>query len=170
MIDEPALLKDYALAVTVSDYIDLRLDVLRNQFCGKLLLNGRLDVDAYARRQEAGFPAYFVKNKLLLKSGPVRKAGNLSGKPIGHTGGNTPNCWMVSHEYTIPGDITTFGGNNELVVIVRNLRDDAGGWKAPVEISSRAAGVAEFSGGGKSAVPCGGMTSLIAPEQLAEGT
>ena len=39
MIDEPALLKDYALAVTVSDYIDLRLlDVLRNQFCGQLLL------------------------------------------------------------------------------------------------------------------------------------
>jgi len=135
MIDEPALLKDYALAVTVSDYIDMRLpDVLRNQFCGKLLLNGRLDVDAYARRQEAGFPAYFVKNKLLLKSGPVRKAGNLSGKPIGHTGGNTPHCWMVSCEYTISGDITMFGGNNELVVIVHNLRDDAGAWRSFPEV------------------------------------
>lgn len=260
VIDEPALLKDYALAVTASDYIDLRLlDVLRNQFRGKVLLNGRLDVDAYARRQEAGLPAYLVKNKLLLKSGPVRKAGNLSGKLdlsgtwdflylgkqekapvappsawknperlkvpgmwgemgltgsrlfrlgdgayrrnvtipadwkgrplklklgsvddldwvfwngklIGHTGENTPNYWMVSREYTIPGDITKFGGNNELVVIVRNLRDDAGIWKAPVEISGSAAGVAEFSGGGKTAVPCGDMTSLIAPEQLAEGT
>lgn len=69
--------KDYALAVTVSDYVDLRLlDVLRNQFRGKVLLNGRLDVDAYARRQEAVLSAYLVKNKLLLKSGPVRKAGN----------------------------------------------------------------------------------------------
>ena len=63
--------KDYALAVTVSDYVDLRLlDVLRNQFRGKLLLNGRLDVDAYARRQEAVLSAYLVKNKLLLN--PVR--------------------------------------------------------------------------------------------------
>ena len=36
--------KDYALAVTVSDYVDLRLlDVLRNQFRGKVLLNGWLD-------------------------------------------------------------------------------------------------------------------------------
>lgn len=163
--------KDYALAVTVSDYIDLRLlDVLRNQFRGKVLLNGRLDMDAYARRQEAVLPVYLVKNKLQLKSGPVRKAGNLSGKLIGHTGENTPNYWMVSREYTIPGDITKFGGNNELVVIVRNLRDDAGIWKAPVEISGSAAGVAEFSGGGKTAVPCGDMTSLIVPEQLAEGT
>lgn len=260
VIDEPALLAGYELAVTAADYIDLRLlDVLRERFSGKVLLTGRLDMDAYARRQEAGLPAWLAKNGLLLKSGPVRRAAELSGrldltgswefrflglqekapssppagwenagtmkvpgmwgetgmtgslqyrigdgayrrgvtipadwkgrplklklgavddldwvfwngKLIGHTGEKTPNYWMVSREYAIPEHATNFGGSNELVIVVRNLRDDAGIWKAPVEISGSAAGVMELADGRKLAAPCGGATSLIAPGQLADGT
>ena len=259
IIDEPALLDGYALAVTATDYADLRLlDVLRNRFKGKVLLNGRLDLDSYARRQDAGLPAYLVKNGLLLKSGPVRRAAEHSGridlagswefiflgpqekapvappagwkksetvkvpgmwgetgmtgslqyrigdgacrrsvvipagwkgrplklklgavddldwvfwngKLIGHTGEKTPNYWMVSREYAIPEDGTNFGGANELVIIVRNLRDDGGIWKAPIEITGSASGRFLPAGGGSMAAPCGGATSLVVPEQLADG-
>lgn len=258
VVDEPSLLEEYAFVVTASDYIDLRLlDVLRNQFKGKILLNGRLDMDAYVRKQAAGLPAYLIKNKLLLKSGPVRVAGNLAGKLdlsgtwdfmylgiqsqvptapptewknlerlkvpgmwgeteitgshqfrlgdgayrrsvkipanwkgrslklklgavddldwvfwngklIGHTGENMPNYWMVSREYAIPKDATNFGKVNELVVIVRNLRDDAGISRAPVEISGSASGLLELADGRKLMTVCGDMTSLIAPEQLVD--
>ena len=258
VIDEPELLENYALAITISDFIDLRLlDVLRNRFSGDVLLTGRLDMDAYARNQDAGLPGYLVKNGLLLKSGPVRRAAELSGKIdltgsweflflgprteevaappaewtgaetmkvpgkwgetgmtgslqyrlgdgayrrsvaipadwkgrplklklgavddldwvfwngklIGHTGEKTPNYWMASREYEIPGDATRFGEKNELVIVVRNLRDDAGIWKAPVEISGSAAGTMELADGRQLPTPCGGTASLIAPEQLRE--
>lgn len=259
IIDEPALLDGYAFAVTAADYIDLKLlDVLRERFKGKVLLNGRLDMDAYARKQEAGLPAYLAKHGLLLKSGPVRRAAELSGKLdlsgsweflflgpqdaapaappadwkkaetqkvpgmwgetgmtgslqyrigdgayrrsvtipadwkgrplklklgavddldwvfwngklIGHTGENTPNYWMTAREYAVPGASTRFGRANELVIVVRNLRDDAGIWKAPVELSGSAAGRMVFPDGRAAAAPCGGSTSLVSPDQLADG-
>lgn len=258
IIDEPALLNGYALAITATDYADLRLlDVLKNRFEGKVLLNGRLDLDAYARRQEDGLPAYLVKNGLLLKSGPVRRAAELSGridlagnwdfhflgaqekapdappanwrkgetvkvpgkwgetgmtgslqhrigdgacrrsvvipaswkgrplklklgavddldwvfwngKLIGHTGENTPNYWMLSREYAIPENGTNFGGANELVIIVRNLRGDGGIWKAPVEIIGSASGRFLTDDGGSMAAPCGDTASLVTREQLAD--
>lgn len=257
IIDEPALLDGYGYAVTATDYIDLKLlDVLRERFQGKVLLNGRLDIDAYARNQEAGLPAYLAKNAFLLKSGPVRRAAELSGridlsgsweflflgpkedapaappadwtkaeamkvpgmwgetgmtgslqyrlgdgayrrsvpipadwkgrplklklgavddldwvfwngKLIGHTGEKTPNYWMAAREYAIPEASTRFGQPNELVIVVRNLRDDAGIWKAPVELSGSAAGRMVFPGGRSVTAPCGGSTSLVSPDQLA---
>ena len=118
-----------------------------------------------ACRRSVVIPAGWKGRPLKLKLGAVDDLDWVfwNGKLIGHTGEKTPNYWMVSREYAIPEDGTNFGGANELVIIVRNLRDDGGIWKAPIEITGSASGRFLPAGGGSMAAPCGGATSLVVP-------
>lgn len=79
IVAEPSLLDGCALAITTGNYLDSRLlDVLR-KFPGQTLLFGRLDIDAYARTQEEGLPGRLLERALLVKSLPVRTAGQIAG-------------------------------------------------------------------------------------------
>ncbi len=79
IVSEPRLLDGYQLAVTTSNYLDVKLlDVLR-KFPGQVLLFGRLDTDAYARGQKDGLPGCLVRNGLFVRSLPLKSAGTLAG-------------------------------------------------------------------------------------------
>lgn len=53
----------------------------------------------------------------------------INGRLVGSTGTDVQNYWMAPREYTIPDGVIHFGRENEIVVGIRNLRDDAGIWR-----------------------------------------
>ncbi len=80
VIKQPNLLKKCRLAISSSNYIDPRLiHILKYKYRGIVLINGRLDIDAYARRQSAGLPALLANEKIFLRKPEVKTFAEASG-------------------------------------------------------------------------------------------
>ena len=123
----------------------------------------------YAR--SVTIPAEWKARPLKLRLGAVDDLDWVffNGQLIGHTGEDQANYWMTAREYEIPEDAVRWGGTNELRILVRNLRDDGGIWKEPVEISGNA-GVEYTSSAGdvRGRMECGEDTTLLEPGMLAD--
>lgn len=74
IVQHPELLKGYDLVITASSYMDTDLlKVLDKQFDGSVLLFGRLDLDAYARKPANGLSAELAHRGIFLRDSSVKK-------------------------------------------------------------------------------------------------
>jgi len=73
VVRRPDVLRGYDLVVTTGNYMDEDLlGVLDEKFTGSVLVFGRLNRDAYARRPAKGLPAAMVRRKLFLRDCTLR--------------------------------------------------------------------------------------------------
>ena len=93
----------------------------------------------------------------------------INGRLVGSTGTDVQNYWMAPREYTIPDGVIHFGRENEIVVGIRNLRDDAGIWRGPVEIRGGFALRIEFAGRKSELLPLSNQATALPLTELADG-
>jgi hypothetical protein len=68
VVEKPSLLADCKAVITASSYMDVDLlQTLNTKYAGRVLLYGRLDVDALCRNPQKGLPASLVQQGVLLK-------------------------------------------------------------------------------------------------------
>ncbi|AHF91908.1 glycoside hydrolase family 2 [Opitutaceae bacterium TAV5] len=118
-------------------------------FWGEATLLGSLKYsigDAWHRKTVV-IPKAWEGRKLRLEMGAVDDFDWVwfNGRRIGHTGEERSNWWTASREYNIPSDLIRWGAANEILVCVRNMADDGGIWKAPVQISGMAQTLLEWN-------------------------
>lgn len=89
-------------------------------------------------RKEIVINKLWQNRSLVLEMGAIDDVDwvFVNGHLIGHTGETTPEYWMTRRTYPMPREAIRWGEKNEIVVCVRNLRDDGGIWKGPVQIGS----------------------------------
>lgn len=99
IVESPQLLDGCKAVITPSSYMDVDLlAILAKEYVGRVLLYGRLDVDALCRNPKEGLPAQLVKQNILLNKTDFDM---LSSDELGQL--DMTGSWQWQHLGTMPG-------------------------------------------------------------------
>jgi hypothetical protein len=114
-------------------------------------------------------PKEWQSRKITLEIGAVDDLDWVffNGCLIGNTDEKTSNYWLAPRSYIIPEKLIRFNEENELCIMVRNLRNDGGIWKDPIKLNSGInCKVFNTTGEIIGTAVCSEQSSLIPKEQL----